>query len=253
MNDVHDAIEDARAGGATLAEIGQKRGIAAITLTDVDAAGKTPDGKSPDVANLTEIVRAGYQSDVGTDNDPIQLGDNGYIWYAVTKIDPARDRSFAEAKADVLKAWRGEETRKRLQAKADEWVKALNAGKTTLQQVATEAHASISAAIGLTRLGREMPKDLGPGAIASAFAAPPGGFGSADASQSPGRVVFQVTKASVPTLDPASGERKELDTALGQTLQGDLATEYVLTLQNEYGVRVNPTALASVTGGTQTD
>jgi peptidyl-prolyl cis-trans isomerase D len=148
LGDVRDAVEDARAGGATLPEIAKKRGLKVETIDNVDAEGLAPDGKAPDVPNLQTIVAAGFRSDVGMDNDPIQLGDTGYVWYEVTKVDPARDRTFAEAKADVLKAWRADETRKRLQAKADEWVKSLDAGKTTLAAIAKAAHSSISAAIG---------------------------------------------------------------------------------------------------------
>jgi peptidyl-prolyl cis-trans isomerase D len=253
LGDLRDAIEDALAGGATLPEIAKKHGLKAETLDNIDAQGRTPDGKTPDVANLQQIVGAAFKSDVGADNDAIQLGDNGYIWYDVAKIDPAHDRSFADAKADVTKAWRAEEEQKRLDAKADDWVKALNAGKTTLADVAKEAHGTIAAAMGLTRTGGRAPEELGPGAVTSVFAAPPTGFGTADAATSPGRVLFQVTKATEPPLNPKAGQTQQLESALSQTLQTDLASEYVQTLQNRYGVRVNPSVLASVTGGPETD
>jgi hypothetical protein len=61
--------------------------------------------------------------------------------------------------------------------------------------------------------------------------------------------VFQVTKDTVPPLNPTAGSTEQLESALTQTIQTDLASEYVMTLQNEYGVRINPTVMASVTGG----
>ena len=44
----------------------------------------------------------------------LDLGGKGFVWFAVTAVDPAHDRPLAEVKTEVLAAWTTEETRKRL-------------------------------------------------------------------------------------------------------------------------------------------
>lgn len=248
LTQVHDAIEDDRAGGATLAEIAAKRHLELAKIGDVNAEGRLPDGSKAPGPHLQELLSAAFQTVVDADNDPVRLDDTGYIWYNVTKVDPAHDRTLAQAKNDVIAAWRRDQVRQRLAAKSDEVVKALREGKTTLQQFASEVMSTVQQATGLTRVAQELPKAFGPGAVAAAFSTAEHGYGVADGAAAPERIVFQVSKVTVPKPDPGSPAAKAIGDRLDQALQNDLATQYVLDLQNSYGVRVNETALASVTG-----
>jgi peptidyl-prolyl cis-trans isomerase D len=248
LNDLHNTIEDDRAGGATLAEIATKRGLKLVKIDDVDAQGLLRDGMKAPGPGLTPLLAAAFKTEANADNDPVRLDDTGYIWYNVTKIDPAHPRTLADARKDVVAAWRADETRQRLAAKSQDLVKALRAGKTTLEKVATDAKSTIAEAIGLTRVGGAPPKGFGPAAVPVVFATAKDGYGVADAATAPERVIFQVTKVDVPKSDPDSPLSKEIASRLDKALQNDLATEYVLDLQNAYGVRVNQSVLAQVTG-----
>jgi len=115
--DIHDKIEDDRAGGATLEQAAQKEKLPLVTYT-VDRSGRDPDAKP--IANLIHapnIINAAFASDVGVDNDPIDA-DGGYVWYDVAAITPARDRTLDEVKDQVTQRWRNDEIASRLKTKA---------------------------------------------------------------------------------------------------------------------------------------
>ena len=73
IGDLHDSIEDARAGGAKISEVAGKYGMKLVTIPAVDAEGKDADGNPvPDLpANL---LTAAFQTDVGLENDPVAAG-----------------------------------------------------------------------------------------------------------------------------------------------------------------------------------
>ncbi len=100
VQDLHDKIEDDRAGGSTLEEAAQKLKLPVVTF-DVDRSGRDPDGKlAVNLPHGPDIVSGAFASDVGVDNDPIDV-DGGYVWYDVAAITPARDRTLDEVKGAV--------------------------------------------------------------------------------------------------------------------------------------------------------
>ena len=68
-------------------------------------------------------MRSVFASDVGVDEAPIATKDGGFVWFAVTKVEPAHERSFDEAKPQVEAQWRAEQVDKALAAKAADLVK----------------------------------------------------------------------------------------------------------------------------------
>jgi peptidyl-prolyl cis-trans isomerase D len=248
--DLHDQIEDARAGGATLAEVAKKFDLPLAKLDGVDHQGLGASGKpaDPDLPERDRVLAAAFQSDVGIDNEPVQVGNDGYVWYDVTNVDRARDRTFEEAKDDVTARWRADEMRRRLVQKSDDMVKSLSDGSATLSNIALQNGLELKTADAVSRVKPTAGFDRA--AVAKVFATAEGGFGAANASDDPNRVVFQVTGVTVPPFDPAGPEGKQLDQQLAQTIENDLATEYVLQLQNEIGTHVNQQAVASVVGNT---
>ncbi len=92
VQDIHDKIEDARAGGASLEEAAQKLKLPVVTYDAIDRSGRGPDGKPiENLPHAAEVVNAAFATDVGVDNDPLEA-DGGYIWYDV-------DRHHAGARA----------------------------------------------------------------------------------------------------------------------------------------------------------
>ena len=115
--DIHDKIEDDRAGGMSLTEAAQKEKIPLVTF-DVDRSGRDADGKpAVNLPRAPDVVSAAFSSDVGVDNDPVEA-DGGYVWYDVAAITPSHDRPLADVKAAVEQRWRDAEMASRLKDKA---------------------------------------------------------------------------------------------------------------------------------------
>ncbi len=96
-----------------------------------------------------QVVAAAFNSDVEVDNDPIEA-DGGYVWYDVTSITPARDRTLDEVKDQVEARWREDEIASRLKTKSAELVDKLKAG-TPFDAVANAAGLKVQTADKLTR------------------------------------------------------------------------------------------------------
>ncbi len=245
IGDLRDKFEDERAAGSTLAEAAKKLGLKSRTIDAVDRSGRGPDGKPvADLPKTPDAVAAAFASDVGVDNDPLQLPDGGYLWYDVAGITPARDRTLDEVKDKVEGAWRDDEIAKRLKAKADDMVGKLKAG-TALAELATETGLKVVSAADLQRgkPGGFAPPKL----VEAAFKTPKDVPASSEGDSETVRFVFRVTGVVDPPLDPIAV--KQLTTTLENSYSDDIVGAYVTRLENEFGVTFNQQALDQVIGG----
>ena len=245
IGNLRDKFEDERAAGSTLAEAAKKLGLGSRTIDAVDRSGRGPDGKPiPDLPSKPDVVAAAFASDVGVDNDPLQLPNGGYLWYDVGGITPARDRTLDEVKDKVEARWRADEIAKRLQAKADDMIGKLKAG-TRLDQLANESGLKVVTAADLQRgkPGGFAPAKL----VEAAFKIPKGVPSSAEGDQETTRFVFEVTAVTDPPLDPIAS--KQLTTALQNSYSDDLVGAYVTRLESDFGVTMNQQAIEQVIGG----
>ena len=103
---LHDKIEDL----ARLGQVARRRRQGGRpdrrAIPAVDAQGHDPKGAPRRPAGQGRALRAVFASDVGVDEAPLDTKDRGFVWFDVTKIDPAHDRTFDEAKDEVEKQWR---------------------------------------------------------------------------------------------------------------------------------------------------
>jgi len=245
IGNLRDKFEDERAAGSTLAEAAKKFGLKSRTIDAVDRSGRGPDEKPiADLPTKPDVIGAAFSSDVGVDNDPLQLPTGGYLWFDVTGITPARDRTLEEVKDKVEARWRDDEIAKRLQAKADDMVGKLNAG-TALDQLATESGIKVVTAADLQRgkPGGFAPAKL----VEAAFKTPKGVPASAEGDQAAARFVFRVTDVVDPSLDPIAS--KQLTTSLQSSYSDDAVGAYVTRLETDLGVTFNQQALNQVIGG----
>ena len=247
VGDLRDKVEDERAGGATLVEAGKKFGVKTRVIDAVDRAGNGPDGKPvADLPKTPNVVAAAFSSDVGVDNDALQLSNGGYLYYDVTGITPSRERTLAEVKDQVEQRWRDDEVAKRLTAKANELLGKLKTG-SSLADVAKIAGVKVETASGLQR-GKpadKVPANL----VAAAFQTPKDGNASAEGNTQTERYVFRVTNVTDATLDPASPQGKAIMTTLQNSYSDDITAEYLARLETQFGVDVNQAAVSQVIGG----
>lgn len=242
--DLHDRIEDERAAGASLAEIATKLKLDQKIIDQLDHKGQMPDGSTPELPGKEELLNGVFTTDVGVENDPLDLKDKGLIWYEVLGVTPRKVKPFDQVKDEVAKDWQRDEDRNRLAKYAQDLVNDLAGGKS-LDDLATELNTQVLPTEPLKRRG--LTVNVMPAAVAQAFTLPENGYGSARTGTEGQRIVFQVEKVTPPPpLDPRAVAR--LKAQLDRFLADDIVAEYFGALENRYGVSLNQVALAKLAG-----
>lgn len=240
--DLHDKVEDERAGGASVPEAAAKLKLKFETIDAVDRSGRKPDGsKIGGLAGTADVLDHAFKAPTGTDNDTIELrNQGGYVWYDVVSVTPSRERAYDEVKEQVETRWKNEEAGKKLAALADGFRNKLDSGQTFAQAAPGLA---VSRREKLTR--GKTAEGFDATMIGKIFNTPDGKAGTLDAPDGVNRIVYRVVSATVPI---ASFDAANADAALARGVQDDLLAEYIQTLQNELGVKVNEAMIRSVTG-----
>ena len=136
--DVHDSYEDARAGGASMAEAAERLKLSMRTIEAIDASARRPDGTIVgDLPVSAELLREVFESETGIENAPLSMGGNGFVFYEVEGITPERDRSLDEVRDQVTQDWLKAETDRLLAERASAFAKRLEEG-ASLDEIATE-------------------------------------------------------------------------------------------------------------------
>jgi peptidyl-prolyl cis-trans isomerase D len=243
MNDIpaiHDNFEDARSSGATMADAATKAHLKTITIPAVDKDGNGPDGKPvADIPEKARLLAGAFQTDAGVDNDALTLGNNGYLWYQVDSVTPARDRTLDEVKDKVITAWKTEQAEKKLADKVADLKKRLDGG-ATIDALAQELNLPKQTKRGITRVGSDT--ELQPEAVAQVFSGPNGMAGIAPAADG-AQMVFKVVEAVEPAATGPDALSENERQGIDARLSDDLLDQLVAKLQAEYPVSVNQAAV----------
>jgi peptidyl-prolyl cis-trans isomerase D len=242
-----DKVEDERASGLSLEEVGKKLKLSVRIIEAVDRSGRDPAG-SP-IADLpagVDVVASAFASDVGVENDPLQIKGGGNVWYDVVGTTPARERTLDEVKDRVEAGWRDDQLAARLAAKALDMVERLKAG-TPFAEVAAANGLKVESKSGVQR-GR--PADpLSTPAVDAVFRTPKGAPGTAAGRSPTERDVFAVTDVTVPAFDAASSQGQRYDEGLRRAVTEELFGQYVARLKSDLGTTISQDALNRIRGG----
>jgi peptidyl-prolyl cis-trans isomerase D len=246
--DAYDKIEDERAGGATLAEIGKKLDLNHTEIPAIDRRGLGVDGKPVDLlARQTAALRAIFEAEVNLETDPEETSDRGFIWYEVLKVTQERVKSFEEVKAEAATKLHETEERALLAKKGQELVDKLRSGEK-LADLALSFGVEVAQSNPLKRMDRDAK--IPSAALQQAFALNKGAFGSTAAPGGKSRLIFQVTETNVPkSLDTKA--REALAKSVVPEIGDDLVMQYVRALREDIGVNINQAVLDEATLGRQ--
>ncbi len=75
------------------------------------------------------MLKEAFLSDIGIENSPIRADDDSWVFFEVTDITPARDRTLDEVRDKVVADWTQAETEKRIADKAEALFKRLQDGE----------------------------------------------------------------------------------------------------------------------------
>jgi peptidyl-prolyl cis-trans isomerase D len=243
MSARHNKIEDERAGGLKLTEIAPKVGLTARTV-EIDRTGKDPKGQP--VSGLpagTEVATNAFSSDVGIENEPLQVAGGGYVWFDVVAVKPARDRTPDEVKVEVEQRWRDAQVGELVKAKAAALVEKVKGGASLADAAAADG-LPVKTTFGLKRAGS--PGGLAPSVIQAVFRAQKGATVSAEGANPTEWVVFHLTDITVPAFTADTPEAKRTEDTMRRALSEDLLSQYVLRLQSDIGATINMDALRRV-------
>ena len=246
VNDLHNKMEDERGGGASVVEAAKKVGLTAVTIDAVDRSGRTPDGKQVGgIPPGVDLIAQAFASDVGVDNEALQFGNNGFVWFDVLGITPSRDRTLDEVKSQVEARWRDDQITSRLMAKATDIVTKLGQGGK-LADEATGLGLKVESASAFKR--NATVTGLPAAVVAAAFRTAKDAAGQSPGAGNDTWVVFRVTDIKDPAVDLASDDMKQLKETLQRSQSDEDVGQYIAKVETEIGTSINQAAVAQVTG-----
>lgn len=235
VQSVHDRFEDVRGGGAVLEEAAKQLNLKS-TIVTVDSSGNDADGKP--IAHLPagrNLLTEVFRTDVGAEALPVNIGNDGYVWFDVREVIPERDRALSEVREKAVADWTNEQQRTALAAKAAELKARLDKGET-LAAIAGELGIAVETKTGLRRQGADAI--FGAEAIKAAFSGPVGLNVAALGADGETQLLMRVTAINQQPADALSdgdAEVRQIARASGD----DMLDQVVNQLQKNYGVSIN--------------
>lgn len=235
--DVHDAYEDARAGGMTLQEAAAQQKLTPVTIAAVDRSGQTPDSTVlTDLPQSQELLRDVFETEPGVEAPPISLGVEGFVWFEVEDVTPARDRTLDEVRDQVIADWTAEQELEALGAKATALQDRLEKG-AELSAIAEELSIAVETKFSLNRTDTDPV--FGEAAVAAAFSGPQGLVTVANDSSGDNKLLIKVTSVNDASGTTAESVSRQQRDQISQQIADDILDQAVAQLQSEYGVSVN--------------
>lgn len=241
LNEVHDAYEDARAGGESMTEAAARQRLRVMTIDAVDRNGRTPDGTIlTSLPQSSQLLQEAFDAEPEMENPSIHIGANGYLFYEVNSVTPARDRSLDEVRDQATTDWTANEAATRLATRAAEVETALSGGRP-MAEIATELGLEVQTRRGLKRDGGDA--DLGDAGIAAVFSVARGKAGVTPGANDDTQIVFSVTDVVFPVDAGPDATPQEVRDRFASGLADDLLDQLVTRLQGQYEVRVDRAAM----------
>jgi peptidyl-prolyl cis-trans isomerase D len=147
--DLVQKFDDARAGGATLAEAAKKAGVKVIPIeVPITAEGRTLFGQP---SNLPpKLVQQIFELPASGETDMTDYGQGEYVSARVEKVEPPALAKLEEVRSAATQRYMVQDIQKRLKAKADQLAAEIKKGKT-LEAAAAEVKASLSHGLDVRR------------------------------------------------------------------------------------------------------
>jgi peptidyl-prolyl cis-trans isomerase D len=123
------AFEEARDGGASVADAARQANLPTTTIAAMDEHGHDrADAEIPGVTGNTDLIGTAFRTAEGESSDFLPAED-GDVLVAVDRIVPTSVRPLAEVRADLVQAWISNERVRRLRELGTEVVQAVAGGQ----------------------------------------------------------------------------------------------------------------------------
>lgn len=240
---LYDSIEDAVAGGARVAEIGERFSLPTRAVEGVDEEGNTPTGETIDPPLDAQVIATAFGEEEGDDPEPVEVGD-AFMWVQLDSVTPAADRPFEEVSGAVLIDWTVKEKASRLAALAKEAETAVKDG-TPVEEVAAQHDV---AALTTEPFSQGAPsQELPQAAVVAAFEGPVGHIAAVDAADG-SHIILKVTEISEPAFFEQDADLQDARGILAQGMVDTMLYELVGARQAKKGATVNQPVLDQIIG-----
>jgi peptidyl-prolyl cis-trans isomerase D len=166
------AFDDARQGGAGVADAARKAGVPTISVGPVTAQGADVDGK-PNPLITDKIAKTAFAMRAGEDSDIQDAGAGDYYALKVDRVLPPALPSLDEVRAPLTQAYAREQLSQALRAKADALMALVRQGKS-LDEVAAGVGAHVTREAGMQLIQMQKYQALGQPFVAAIFGHKPG-------------------------------------------------------------------------------
>jgi peptidyl-prolyl cis-trans isomerase D len=241
-------VEDALAGGATLAEAAQRFSLGYFE-GKIDAEGRGPDGAEAALpvapAARAAALRGIFAIERGA-APRMQEGEWGFMAVDLRDIQAPAPRPLDTVREQVTAAWIADTRRRHQEERAAALLAATRDGAKTLAQAATEAGLTPEE---LGPFGREadgsnpMPADLLPPVFELR------GRDATMVERPQSFAVMQLLSVSEPDLAEQAEALTTLRSETAQTMAEDLDQQFQAALRARADVRINPRLLDQIAGG----
>src|SRR5665213_638148 len=235
LQEVYNTVEDARAKNLKLEDIAKTQGLNLIVVPPISASGQNQEGADISATISPEALKAMYTSDVGVDNDAIQVGD-GFIWYDVRSVIPSALKPFDQVKDKVTADLVAARVRQAAIDKSKAIVTALQGGKS-LDEAAKDASATVKTISALKR--NQQSEDFDGRELAAAFSVPDQGFAFSAGGDGKSARIMQVVKDTMPVVDVKNTDLNQVRDQIHGGFVNDLQSGLVDDLKKSAGVKLN--------------
>ncbi len=240
--DLIERIEDERAGGLGLQDVASQMDLTLITVTGADRRGLNAAGEAagPDSIPPSALKQA-FESDVGLENSFEEAAGGAWLVTEVTDVTPSQLRPFETVREDVLALWRERQQAAALAELGAQLVASVESGDS-LEALADPLSARVVTPVAPIERGAIDPT-LTEALVRDLFRARPGAVLHGPAQGGGAHVVARVEEIVTANETEGLFPIAQLETALQQSLEEDLAEQFVVTLRDEVGVEINQQAV----------
>jgi len=229
LNTAIGTFEEARAGGATVADAARQSGLTTVTVPSVEAEGRAPNGQPIEFfAEEEDLLAVAFQTAEGEASDFMPM-DNYDVLVAVDRIIPATVRPLAEVRDQLVQVYNARELGRRLRERGNQVVEAVRGGQTFAQ--AARANG-FTVRVSSQPINRQSAAQLPARALAAQiFGAAEGAVVTDMRADQPGLFVAQVE--TINRVDPATAPqvveaaRAQLEESIGNSFGEALQAEVV--------------------------
>ncbi len=245
---VRDAVEDALADNANIAEVARDQKLTVQATPALLATGVNPDQPQgqPDPA-LAPIVAAGFAAEDGDTPVTVPLGeDGGFAIAALDRIVPATPLPLAQARAAVVADLTADRARRAAQAAANAVVAKVNAGTPLAAALAQAGVKARAERVESTRAQITANQGQVNPVLAMMFGMKQGTARAIQAPDGRGWLVLRVDQV-VPgdaSRQPAAIQATRLD--LGRAIGGEYAQQFANAVAAAQGAKRYPDAVAQL-------